>query len=124
VEVALHRLFYSLYGASLAIISVQKCYNILLKGMSIMISFGVISTPETNPAIMHIINEFVSLGWVLIQTKTVQKDPENISHLLVWPSVNLEPKWPESIQQLQTEDEDYTEILSCVKPGTKTPTYN
>lgn len=89
-----------------------------------MISFGVISTPETNPAIMHIINEFVSLGWVLIQTRIVPNTKEDISHLLVWPSTNLEPKWPESIQQFQTQDDDYSEILSCVKTGTKTPRYN
>jgi len=89
-----------------------------------MISFGVISTPETNPAIMHIINEFVALSWVLVQTKTVPNTQDNILHLLVWPSTNLEPRWPESIQRFQTQDGDYTEILACVKAGTKTPTYN
>ena len=80
-----------------------------------MIGFEITSTPKTNAEIIRIINRFTSLGWMLLQTKSAPYDQQNISHLLVWPKSDSEPKWPKSIQRFQTQDLDCSDLLAFVK---------
>lgn len=80
-----------------------------------MVGFEITSTPKTNAEIMQVINRFMSLGWVLLQTKSAPYNQQNISHLLVWPKLDSDPEWPKSIQRFQTQDLDYSDLLNFVK---------